>query len=423
MIDGEGLAQAQLKIGGSLMKSKSGCRSVAELLLALACLGIRGSAANAQDCAPNAICAGMISAATTEGFNRRGDAEARAGAGWELTPVITGTFTVGLLLGDARGDKTARLYATQITTNTVKEFTYDGDWANTSNISLPFYAEGALVLGDGRSKGSAHLYVGEFSGGGSVSEFTWDGASWTNTPMGSGRQQLLAAADGDPRSDGILHLYFATGSSPPTNVALEYTFDGATWGVAPIPSPIADVTNGSFGVAVGDGRNDTVERIYEGVIGANEYLYEFSWNGAGWDASEVALIGGLPAAQIMGVVVGDGQNDGINRVYALVRGSGVREFSYDGATWAQTAEIPIGPEVFGIAMGDGQNDLTNRLYIVQYAPSRMTEATFDGVTWQTAEVATLTGNAFRVRVGDARGDLVNRVYASTSAGVYELTHP
>jgi hypothetical protein len=370
----------------------------------------------------------MIARATTADSrsNRCGDGEARAGAGWELTPVITGPFTVGLLLGDARGDKTARLYATQVTANTVKEFTYDGDWANTSNISLPFYAEGALLLGDGRSKGSAHLYVGEFSGGGSVSEFTWDGASWTNTPMGLGRQQLLAAADGDPRSDGILHLYFATGSAPPNNVAFEYTFDGAMWGLAPLPSPIANLSDGSFGIAVGDGRNDTVERIYEGIFDAiisTVYLYEFSWNGAGWDASQVALIGGGPAAQMMGVVVGDGQNDGINRVYVLVRGSGVREFTYDGETWAQTNDVPIGPEVFGIAIGDGQNDLTNRLYIVQYAPSRVTEATFDGAAWQTAEVATLTGNAFRVRVGDARGDVVNRVYASTSAGVYELTHP
>ncbi|HME91164.1 MAG TPA: hypothetical protein VKE49_07060 [Myxococcaceae bacterium] len=398
-----------------------------QLLVVLASVEIHGSEAQAQDCAPNAFCDGMISAATADSLtNGRGNGEVRAGAGWELTPVVTGAFTVGLLLGDARGDKTTRLYATQVTANTVKEFTYDGDWASTSNISLPFYAEGALLLGDGRNKGSAHLYVGEFSGGGSVSEFTWDGAAWMNTPMGVGGQQLLAAADGDPRSDGILHLYFATGSAPPNNVAFEYTFDGLAWQLAPIASPIANVSDGSFGIAVGDGRNDTVERIYEGVFDAlagNVYLYEFSWNGAGWDASQVALIGGGPAAQMMGIVLGDGQNDGINRVYALVRGSGVREFTYDGETWAQTDDIPIGPEVFGIAIGDGQNDLTNRLYIVQYAPSRVTEATFDGAAWQTAEVATLSGNAFRVRVGDGRGDFVNRVYASTSAGVYELTHP
>jgi hypothetical protein len=141
------------------MKIKCGCKSGVELILALACLGIRGSAANAQDCAPNAFCDGMISTATTADSRskRWGGGEARAGAGWELTPVITGAFTVGLLLGDARGDKTARLYATQITANTVKEFTYDGAWTNTSNIGLPFYAEGALVLGDGRGDARGDL--------------------------------------------------------------------------------------------------------------------------------------------------------------------------------------------------------------------------------------------------------------------------
>ena|SRR5215471_638893 len=408
------------------MKTKSECKAVTQLLVILALVGIRGRAAQAQDSAPNAFCDGMISAARANSLtNGPRDGEVRAGRGWELTPVGTGEFSVGLLLGDARGDQTTRLYATQSRANTVKEFTYDGDWTNTSNIRLPFYAEGAQLLGDGRSKGTRHLYIGEFNPGGNVHEFTWDGASWTNTPMGSVGHQLLAAAEGDPRSDGILHLYFAACCAPPSNVAFEYTFDGQTWELAPIASPIGGNGGGWFGIAVGDGRNDTVERIYGGVFDVNTenvYLYEFSWNGAGWDASQVALIGS-PVPQMMGMVLGDGQNDGINRVYVLVFSSGVREFTYDGETWAQTNDIPIGPEGFGIAIGDGQNDRTNRLYIVQYAPPRVTEATFDGATWQTAEIATLNGNGFGVRVGDGRGDLVNRVYASTSTGVYELTHP
>ncbi len=96
--------------------------------------------------------------------------------------------------------------------------------------------------------------------------------------------------------------------------------------------------------------------------------------------------------------------------------------AYDGETFAQTADIPIGSEVLEIAIGDGQNDLTNRLYIAQFIPSRVVEVSFDGATWQTNLVGTLSGNVFRVRVGDARGDSVNRVYVSSSLGVYELAH-
>jgi hypothetical protein len=406
------------------MKTKCWGKAVVQLLLVLVFAGIHRSAAQAQECAPNAVCGGGIAPATSgdSRANGWGEEQVAAGVGWESTPVFTGGFTVGLLLGDARGDTTVRLYATHITANTVKEFTYDGSWTNTSNISVPFYAEASLLSGDGRGKGGTHLYVGEFFGGGNVQEFTWDGASWTGAGMGAARQQLIGAAAGDPRGDGIPHLYFSTGSAPPNNVAYEYTFDGSAWTFAPIASPLTDLSDGQFGIAVGDGRNDTVDRIYQGVFDAlpgRFFIYEFSWNGAGWDASQIANIG----SQVMGVEISDGRNDGINRVYVLARGSGVREFTYDGTAWAQTADIPVGNEVFGMAIGDGQNDLTNRVYIAQYNPSRVVEATFDGTTWQTALVGTLGGNTFRVRVGDARGDLVNRVYAANSLGVYEFTHP
>jgi hypothetical protein len=125
----------------------------------------------------------------------------------------------------------------------------------------------------------------------------------------------------------------------------------------------------------------------------------------------------------MSVVIGDAQNDGVNRVYVLVRASGIREFTYDKAsgTWAQTSEIPIGAELFGMTAGDGQNDGINRLYIAQVSPSRVIEATFDGVSWQTATVANLSARVFRVLVGDARGDGIHRVYSSGQSGVFEFT--
>jgi len=408
------------------MKRRCWGKALVQLLLVFVFASIHGSSAQAQECAPNAICGGKIAPAISGYSPANGSSEAlvRAGVGWESTPVFTGGFTVGLMLADARGDGTVRLYATQITNNTVREFSYDVAWTNTSNVSLPFYAEAALLAGDGRGKGGAHLYVGEFAfgGNGDVSEFTWNGASWTGVGMGATHQQLISAAAGDPRGDGLMHLYFGTGSAPPNNVAYELNFVDPAWTFAPIQSSFAGQSTGAFGIAVGDGRNDTVQRVYEGVldtVGGHVYAYEFSWNGAGWDSLRVADLG---VGQVTGVAVGDARNDGINRVYVLQRNSGVFEFTYDGETFAQTADIPIGSEVVEIAIGDGQNDLTNRLYIAQFIPSRVVEASFDGATWQTNLVGTLSGNVFRVRVGDARGDSVNRVYVSSSLGVYELAH-
>jgi hypothetical protein len=317
-----------------------------------------------------------------------------------------------------------RLYATQITfpTSTLREFTFDGSWANSSNINLPFYSEGALLLTDGRGDGGEHLYVADFNFAGNTLEFTWDGASWIAAAMGPAGQQLIGAAAGDARSDGTPHLYFSTGSAPPNNVSFEYTFNGTAWMSAPIASPLGGFSDGTFAIAVADGRNDTVLRIYQGVFDAilgQFHAYELSWNGADWDSSRLNS-GSL--SQVMGIVVGDGRNDGTNRIYVVVRDSGVREFTYNGSGWDQTADISIGSEVFGVALGDGQGDGTNRLYTAQYSPGRVMEATFDGATWQTVLVGNLAGPVLRVAVGDARGDAVKRVYSSGGSGVVEFTH-
>lgn len=401
------------------------CKRIVMLSLLFSFIGICEGAALAQPCAPNAPCDGKIAPATM-GNLPVGSPDAVAGTGWQMEPVYSGGFTLGVVLGDGRGDGVVRLYATQITTNTIKELEYDGSWTNTSNINLPFYSEGALTLGDARGNGSPRLYAGEFNFGGNTSEFTWNGDSWAGTSIGAVGQQLLGAVLGDAVGDGGPHLYMSTGSAPPNQVSYQYTFDGAAWTRGAIPSPFAGTSDGTLGIAVADGRNDAVLRIYQGVFDADaqqHHVYEFSWNGASWDASRVSFIGSGPPAQVMGVAVDDARNDGVNRVYALVRSSGIREFTYDGTAWIQSGDIPIGPELFSIHIGAGRNDGTNRIYVAELSPSRVIEATFDGTTWQTPIVASLSAGIFRVRVGDARGDGVNRVYSSGQGGVTEFTHP
>jgi hypothetical protein len=381
----------------------------------------------AQERAPNSQ-VGTSIAPATEGISpANGNEEVSGTPAWEMAPVFAAGFTVGLRLGDGRGDGTVRLYATHITNNTIKEFTYDGSWANTSNISLPFYSEGALLLGDGRGDGGAHLYAGDFNFSGAVSEITWDGAAWTSAGLASAGQQLIAAEMGDPRGDGAMHLYFSAGSAPPNNISHEFTYDGAAWRSAAIPSPLpVQITDGTFGIAIGDARNDGVPRLYQGVydgLAFTNYVYEMSWNGSGWDGLQVANIGSERLSQVIGLAVGDARNEKANRLYVLSRGLGLREFVFDGTAWVQTDNINVGSEAFNLVIGEGQNDSINRIYIAQLSPSRVLEVTFDGAAWQTNVVGTPTGGVFRVGVGDARGDGLNRVYSSGAAGVVEFTHP
>src|SRR5260370_1028108 len=248
------------------MKTKyASTRMVSSSLGFILVVVIWGSAAAAQERAPNSQMGTSIASAT-EGFSQTsGNGEVTGTPAWQMARVFDGGFTVGLRLGDGRGDATTRLYATQITNNTLREFTYNDAWVNTSNINLPFYSEGALLVGDGRGKGAAHVYAGGFNTG-DVSELTWDGASWTGSALGRVGSQLISAVLCDPSGDGRIHLYFSVGSAPPNNISYEFTYEDPTWTSAAISSPLSvSVTDGALGLATGDARNSRVHRRSQGV--------------------------------------------------------------------------------------------------------------------------------------------------------------
>ncbi len=403
------------------MTKRNWCKQLRMLLFLFA--GVWGAAADAQQRPPNApIGATLAPAVTGAAPKNDSDEEALGEAGWQSQPVFPGAFTWDVLLADGRGDGVVRLYANQPMpySSTVKEFAYDGAWTNTSDISVPFGA-GAVAVGDGRTKTGAHVYAGPGANvGGDVLEYTWDGASWMGESIGSVEQQLVAAEIGDARGDGFLHVYFSAASSPPSFISHEFTYDGTAWTAVAIPPPWPGPGAGS-GLAVADGRNDGVQRLYQAVLDPDLhfYVYEFSWNGTGWEAS---LISG-PLGQLTVRAVGDAHNDGINRLYVVRRATGVLEFTYDGAAWTQTADIAIGNPLFDLAIGDGRNDGVNRLYVSQRDPPEVVEATFDSGTWRTAMVGTgVGGPVYHVRVGDGRGDGVQRVYSSGEGGVFEFTY-
>jgi hypothetical protein len=63
------------------------------------------------------------------------------------------------------------------------------------------------------------------------------------------------------------------------------------------------------GVAVGDGRNDGLMRVYAG--GDDYTLYEFTCIDGNW----VKIVMDSTSNSVHGLCIGDGRNDGINRVY------------------------------------------------------------------------------------------------------------
>lgn len=280
-------------------------------------------------------------------------------AQWILNPIWTGGFSVGIALGESKNDDTIRAYCVHISTNTIKEFTYTNSWINTGNINLPFYCEKSVIVVDGRNDGINRIYAGEFFGSGNTAEYTWTGSSWSYLNMGAVGQQLINLVYGNARNDGFKRLYFSTGSAPPYYASWEFSYTN-NWSYSPISSP-SGYYMGNFGIAIGDGRNDGLNRLYIGIY-PGYTLCEYTYLG-NWTYQIIAT--GL--SQIMGIVIGNGRNDGINRLYVACRYEGIREYTYSQGTWNLTATIPLSGEIFDIDIAKARNDNLNRLYCVTYA--------------------------------------------------------
>ena len=75
------------------------------------------------------------------------------------------------------------------------------------------------------------------------------------------------------------------------------------------------------GIAIGNGRNDGVMRVY----GANSsnHIYEFTYSGGVWNRVDMGTSG------IIGIAIGNGRNDGVVRVYGANSSNHIYEFTWE----------------------------------------------------------------------------------------------
>jgi len=179
---------------------------------------------------------------------------------------------------------------------------------------------------------------------------------------------------------------------------------------------IGTVTNWAFGIAIGPGRNDGINRVY---VASWSRLYEFTWNGSSWDRVDIGPTLGWEVA------LGCGRNDGLVRVYCTftVTGpqyGGVYEFTWDGSSWVRqtVCTFPSSPSSsagHGIAVGPGRNDGINRVYACDCNNNRTFESTWDGSSWNTVQaIPDWSGTEFLI--GSGRSDNVARVYIAYIGG-------
>ena len=265
--------------------------------------------------------------------------------------------------------------------------------------STPGVAQGVYPLAvTGTSRSRSHAAPVTLIVGGT-------GGVWGVAAIGSTGVANNSLIVGPGRSDGVNRVYTGTVN---TGRVMELSWNGTAWGnpvnVGGSPGGL-EIHNLGMGPGRGDGRT----RIYACSLDGN--LYELSFNGSSWSQATV----GVADPPCTHAVVGNGRNDGVNRLYAT-RDQIVWEYTWTGSSWSavQVGSVNRGI-VHGIDLGAGRGGTTNHLYVATSAEGTF-EATFSGGAWSMVSMGD-DGDVRNVSLGAGRNDGVVRVYAGVSTGV------
>lgn len=254
---------------------------------------------------------------------------------------------------------------------------------------------------------------------GSVYEFSWDAAnkSWSfrdiGAPAGLG-EPMHCVTVGPGRNTRTNYIY----ASNNNGYIYEYSPEG-NWNLVE-PYPPTPQNSPMKGVCVGDGRNDGRNRVYGACY--DNYIHEYKYSNIwGWRENRI----GTGEVQLNRVTIGKGRNDGNNYLYVACGDGRVAEVYYksDSEVWEARPVLTtekLDP-ICEVVVCDGRNDGINRVYAVS-VDSRVYEATYrDDNYWEVVTIATCPLSLSAIHFGMARNDGINRLYvACDDKRIYEL---
>ncbi|MBP7076884.1 MAG: T9SS type A sorting domain-containing protein [Bacteroidales bacterium] len=217
---------------------------------------------------------------------------------------------------------------------------------------------------------------------------------------------------GNGRNDGINRIYVTTRGEPSDAAIYEWTWSGTTWVMT---STIATGLKNLITIAVGEGRNDNVNRLYAVEWGGTtSRVFEYSWNGTAWVSSLIQTT----AKPMLSVTIGDARGDGTTRVYVdgwIIH----REYTWNGSGW-NIHNVSLGHGTEGpTTIAKGRNDGQVRYYV---SGNHVKEYTWTGAGYtDSTSISAADGWPETVIVTDLRNDHQNRVLTQDNSGIYEYT--
>lgn len=115
----------------------------------------------------------------------------------------------------------------------------------------------------------------------------------------------------------------------------QFTWNGASWNAQTV-NGVSTVANK---IAVGDGDNNGLAELY--AAGVDGHLYQCSWNGSNWRSEDLANAG----EELVALAVGDGDGDGRNEVYGVGEEGNVYQFKAVSIPATATPTVTVTPTV------------------------------------------------------------------------------
>jgi len=183
---------------------------------------------------------------------------------------------------------------------------------------------------------------------------------------------------------------------------------------------------------LGDGRNDGINRIYLPDLVYPRVL-ECTWNDVAnrYDKNYIYSDGNLHFERL---IVGDARNDGVNRLYVSEgietqpgNGSLVEmEFGGDN-NWNQENIFQASSTYymrFEMVISKTHTDNKNRLYSLVREGALVEHEYNNNGNWDETEIDAISSATASLAIGDVHNDGINRIYTAGESGfIYEYTHP
>ncbi len=327
-------------------------------------------------------------------------------------------------VGDGRNDGKERVYLSNFD-NHIYEWSYypDSGW-RCSDVGEGAYSHHGMIgviVGQGRNDGINRVYCGNANSW--IYEFTYSGGQWLKDSLNpiNSDGAYMGVLVGDGRNDGVKRVYGFGGF---TVRGREYSWNspGDTWSMKTCSQP-----HYVWYFDIGDGRNDGTKRIYgthyQGILNAPSAstLLECTWSGSAYTENPISSRSAVITR------VGEGRNDGINRVYVSATGDHVYEYTYSAGNWQEMDICPEAPynTRCGLAIGKAQSDGHTRVYSVGLRPyGDIREHTWESGQWTDTIIDAVTMATTHLALGPGRGDDTIRLYGCEITGVlWEFTHP